>query len=96
MRILCVCDHGSNRSVHVADQLRWRGHETIPVAAQHLGDETRQLLADWCELAIFTGPGQRELFPGVESLEWLLPENPRPYNPDTLRLVRVHIANSDL
>lgn len=96
MRILCVCDHGSNRSVHVADQLRYRGHETIPVGAQHLSGDTRAMLADWADLAVFTGPGQRDLFPHIEAVEWLLPENPRPYNPDTLALVRAHIERSGL
>lgn len=92
-----MCDHGSNRSVHVADQLRYRGHEVIPVGARHLSDETRRMLADWCDLAVFTGPGQRDLFPlTVEAVEWLLPENPRPYNPDTLALVRAHIERSGL
>lgn len=97
MRILCVCDHGSNRSVHVADQLRYRGHETIPVGAHETSDETRVMLADWCDLAVFTGPGQRDQFPdSVHAVYWLLPENPRPYNPDTLRLVLDHIRRSGL
>ena len=97
MRILCVCDHGSNRSVHVADQLRYRGHETIPIGAQQTSEKTRQLLAGWCDLAIFTGPGQREQFPPIkQTIDWLLPENPRPYNPDTLALVRRHIERSGL
>lgn len=96
MRILCVCDHGSNRSVHVADLLRWRGHETIPVGVQHLGDETLRMLTDWADLVILTGPGQRELLPPVEACDWPLPENPRPYNPATLTLVRAHIERSGL
>lgn len=97
MRILCVCDHGSNRSVHVADQLRYRGHETIPLSAQKTSRETRDLLAGWCDLAIFTGPGQRDRFPeDLHAVYWLLPENPRPYNPDTLKLVRDQIERSGL
>ena len=96
VRILCVCDHGVNRSVHVADQLRFRGHETIPVGAKHLSDETRQLLSDWADMAIFTGHGQQELFPPVASETWLLPEHPRPYAPATLQLVRGYIERSGL
>ena len=77
MRILCVCDHGSNRSVHIADQLRYRGHETIPVGAHETSDDTRVMLADWCELAIFTGAGQRDRFPdSLHAVYWLLPEKP--------------------
>ena len=98
MRILCVCDHGSNRSVHVADQLRFRGHETIPVGVQHLSPETVAMLVDWADRIILTGAAQRDHFAAkVDGVElWPLPENPRPYNPDTLRLVRAHIERSGL
>lgn len=96
MRILCVCDHGSNRSVHVADQLRYRGHETIPVGVLHLSGETLAMLAEWADLVIFTNSVQRDLLPSVASQTWPLPENPRPYNPDTLALVRAHIERSGL
>ena len=93
-----MCDHGSNRSVHVADLLRWRGHETIPVGVQHLSPETVAMLIDWADRIILTGVSQRDHFAArVDGVElWPLPENPRPYNPDTLRLVRGYISSSGL
>lgn len=96
MRVLCVCDHGSNRSVHVADQLRYRGHEAIPVGAHTTSQPTRDMLADWADLIVFTDPRQIVLFPDTDHQVWPLPENPRPYNPDTLALVRAHLGRSGL
>jgi len=97
VRILCVCDHGSSRSVHIADQLRYRGHEAIPIGATTTSEETRTLLADWADLVIFTDPTQRQLFPDCESRLWQLPDAyPRPYNAELLGLVRHHLERSGL
>jgi hypothetical protein len=98
MRILCVCDVGSSRSVHIADQLRWRGHEAIPVGASKTSDETRALLAGWADLIIFTDRAQQTLFPaGVDHQLWTIPDQfPRPYNRELLGLVRHHLDRSGL
>lgn len=98
MRILCVCDHGSSRSVHIADQLRWRGHEAIPVGASKTSDETRQLLTGWADLIIFTDEQQRALFPdATKTALWPIEDRyPRPYNPLLLQLVRHHLTRSGL
>jgi hypothetical protein len=97
MRILCVCDHGSSRSVHIADQLRYRGHEAIPIGATKTSDETRTLLAGWADLVVFTDAAQQQLFPPVESRIWAMPDLfPRPYNAQLLAIVRHHLERSDL
>lgn len=98
MRILCVCDHGSSRSVHIADQLRYRGHEAIPVGASKTSDATRELLAGWADLVIFTDEAQQPLFPAtVKRVVWPIPDSfPRPYNPELLQLIRHHLSRSDL
>jgi len=83
--------------VHIADQLRYRGHEAIPVGATTTSDETRALLAGWADLVIFTDPAQRELFPDCESRLWQLPDAfPRPYNAALLQHVRALLERSDL
>jgi hypothetical protein len=98
MRILCVCDHGSSRSVHIADQLRYRGHEAIPVGTATTSDETRTLLAGWADVVIFTDPAQQDLFPNVADARlWTLPDAfPRPYNAALLHHVRALVERSGL
>lgn len=97
MRILCVCDHGSSRSVHIADQLRYRGHEAIPIGATTTSDETRALLAEWADLVIFTDGTQVDAFPPTESQLWSIADGyPRPYNAQLLELVRHHLERSGL
>lgn len=98
MRILCVCDHGSSRSVHIADQLRWRGHEAIPVGAHKTSDDTRTILTGWADLVIFTDPAQIPLFPGAaQSKLWPIEDRyPRPYNRELLGIIRHHLERSGL
>lgn len=98
MRILVVCDHGSSRSVHIADQLRYRGHEALPIGAGKTSEETRELLAGWADLVIFTDPAQQTLFPPLEDAQvWPIEDAfPRPYNVQLLALVRHYLARSGL
>lgn len=91
MRILCVCDEGNSRSPTIASILRYSGHDTLAVGASRASDETRRMLADWCDLAVFTAPGQVAAFPGLDGdrvMVWPIADvYPRPFNAELRKLV---------
>lgn len=94
MKILCVCDEGVNRSVHIASVLQYLGHETIPVGVNRSSPETREMLADWCDAAIFTDASQHAAFPGVTARAhvWPIPDvYPRPFNKAQHEIVKRYI-----
>ena len=83
MKILVVCDHGSSRSPHIADKLRWLGNETIPVGVEHISSATMAMLREWADKIIYTDPRQMNVMdPGDTKYEvWRIPDVfPRPYN----------------
>lgn len=84
--------------MHLADQLRYRGHEAIPVGAAKTSDETRTMLARWADVVIFTDSDQQNLFPhAAETRVWPIADAyPRPYNAQLLAIVRQHLDRSDL
>lgn len=97
LKVLCVCDEGNNRSVHIAHLLQYTGHETIPVGARTSSEETRRMLADWCDVAVFTDEAQKEAFPPVASRVWPIADvHSRPFNPEQHRLVRRYISEDKL
>lgn len=54
MKILCVCELGDNRSVHLAWLLKQHLHEAIPVGINTISPFTYELLANWADYIIFT------------------------------------------
>lgn len=61
MKILCLCEEGNNRSVHLAWLLKYRGvekigkkYEVIPAGVHNLSLETLTMLYDWAEFIIIT------------------------------------------
>lgn len=58
MKVLVICDQGNNRSVTIAGQLKYWGHDVIPVGLQTNSVETLHMLAAWADRIIFTERGQ--------------------------------------
>lgn len=52
MRILCVCEEGNNRSVTLAQRLRYHNHETIAVGINRHSATTIDMLVRWADLVI--------------------------------------------
>lgn len=95
MKILVVCDHGNNRSVTLAGQLKYWGHDVIPVGIQTNSAATLEMLIAWADRVIFTEDtqviaGDRPSLPDKFQLWDLGPDvYPRPYNKELLAKVKV-------
>lgn len=106
-KILIVCDEGNNRSVTIAGQLKYWGHDCICVGLNRNRDTTIAMLCEWADLVILTEQGQvprLHVVAGITSLGrgkgfsvncelWDIgPDKyPRSYNPELLRIVKQHI-----
>ena len=93
MKILIVCDQGNNRSVTIAGQLKYWGHDIITCGVSKNSSETLEMLLVWCDRVITTEAGQWEQMPkGFDAKHQLWnvgPDNyPRPYNPELLKIVK--------
>lgn len=98
-RILCVCDEGNNRSVMVAHQLKYLGHDCIPVGVNRNSLSTLHMLSGWADHIITTEPGQSEAIPTDDLAKvqcWDIgPDNyPRPFNKQLLGIVRGFVAEN--
>lgn len=95
MKILCVCDYGVNRSVHIAHVLKFRGnHDTLAVGINTSSPETIAMLADWADLVILTDDVQRVYLPVDTTNVWvwsLLDGAKRPFNAHQHKLVERYI-----
>lgn len=104
-RILIACDEGNNRSVTVASQLKYWGHDCITVGLNRNRPETIALLVErWADLVLLTADDQvlpemngdlgvDDSFPDIEVWD-LGPDNyPRPYNKVLLEKVKVIIQD---
>ena len=99
MKILCVCNRGVSRSPTIAALLTNAGHDAIAVGSDTASFETRRLLADWCEMAIFTDASQVPAFPDlrVHAEVWPIADvYQRPFNKDLHALVVRTIAQKGL
>lgn len=99
MKVLCVCNRGVSRSPTIAALLTNRGHDAISVGADTSSEETRRLLSEWCELAIFTDPAQVAAFPDLEAPREIWPIAdiyPRPFNKDLRSLLERLFASKGL
>jgi len=71
-RILCVCDRGVSRAAMLAQRLKNKGYDTLPVGVETASRETLALLADWADLIILTDESQRRCFPAAKIVVWPL------------------------
>lgn len=94
MKLLVLCDHGKNRSVTLADQLKYMGHDVLTAGLLVNSRQTLHELACWSDLVILTDKEQVREFeywnPGVRYSLWNIgPDKyPRPYNRDLLMLCK--------
>jgi hypothetical protein len=92
LRILVVCERGVSRSPTIAALLIDRGHDALAVGSETSSEQTRTMLAEWCELAVFTQLEQMQAFPSLDgrSQLWSIGDHyPRPHNAK-LRLRVLH------
>lgn len=85
-----MCNRGVSRSPTIAALLTNAGHDALAIGSDTAGFETRRLLSDWCEMAIFTDAAQILAFPDlkVHSELWPIADAyPRPFNADLRMLV---------
>jgi galactitol-specific phosphotransferase system IIB component len=92
-RILCLCDEGVNRSVTIAHQLKYLGHDVLSAGLRTNSVDTLMTLAKWADHVIYTEPAQRDamLLEGPKVHVWDVgPDRyPRPFNRQLLRKVKV-------
>lgn len=99
MKVLVVCDQGNNRSVTIAGQLKYMGHDVLTAGLATNTPYTLNMLAIWADLVITTEA--KQTIPGVEDKTRLWdigPDHyPRPYNKQLLtitrRLITEHTAD---
>lgn len=99
MKILCVCDHGNNRSVHFAHQLKYMKHDVLTAGLIKNDPATLDMLFQWADVIITTASDQ--IIPEEYSQKvklWDVGEDiyPRPMNPDLLQLVKNFITENPL
>lgn len=85
MKILCVCDQGNNRSVHLAHLLKYWDHDTIPVGLATTSIETLEMLYNWADRILTTSFDQKvpgEFADKVKLIDIGPDIYPRPFNPE--------------
>lgn len=82
-----VCDEGNNRSVVVAHQLKYWGHDVISAGIKRNTPETIEMLSQWADRIITTEEGQLE---GDKVQLWDIGPDvyPRPFNKELLAIVQ--------
>jgi hypothetical protein len=95
MRVLCLCDEGNNRSVTLASNLKYLGHDVLSAGLRRNSPETLELLFEWAEYIITTDTDQ--FVPPWHSdkvhLWHIGPDKyPRAFNPQLLAKVKALIA----
>jgi len=103
MKILCVCQGGNNRSVHLAYVCKARHHDAIAVGTDWQSRDTLILLATWADRILIVDPWvEAKLLGyllGVEGLVskcTLLPVGPDRWPmPHTQELIRLSEAVLD-
>ena len=103
MKILILCDQGNNRSVVLAHQLKYWGHDVIPAGLKTNSRLTLQMLCDWADRIIITEACQRKELVEILSPAMIAPsmskgeiqlwnigpdKYPRPFNSELLAIVR--------
>lgn len=60
MKVLVVCDEGNNRSVTIAGQLKYWGHDVLTVGLARNSTETLEMLVKWSDRVIITDYAQSD------------------------------------
>lgn len=96
MRILVVCEYGINRSVTIASQLKFLGHDTISTGTNMTTRETMDMLSEWADRIIIVEPYMNTFIRAKDRDKIRLWDTgpdmyPRPYNKALLEKVRQFI-----
>src|SRR4051812_17963854 len=99
MKILVVCHQGNNRSVTIAHQLKYMGHDVLSVGTETNSKDTLRMLTAWADKIIMTEPGQKVPINSDEVAKvelWNIGEDkyPRPFNKQLLAIVKRLIAEN--
>lgn len=91
-KILCVCEQGNNRSVHLAFVLRYKGYDAIPIGLKTSSKKTQEILFKWADIIVTTEPidNPKAILFNVKD------DYPRPLNKDLLRLINQFIEENQL
>lgn len=95
MKILVVCDQGVNRSVTLAGQLKYLGHDVLSAGVSTNSVDTQKLLYDWADKVIIVDFQLALPMYQSDKVElWNIGPDvyPRPYNKDLLKIVKRLIA----
>ena len=53
MKILCICEHGNNRSCNLATHLKYEYYaETIATGTRRVSNKTMRMLCEWADYII--------------------------------------------
>lgn len=93
MNVLVVCEWGINRSVTIAGQLKFWGHDVLTAGTKAQTPQTMDMLSSWADRIIAVDKEtMAEIPPAWKDKAQLwdvgMDIYPRPYNPDLLRKVR--------
>lgn len=102
MKILCVCEHGNNRSVNFAQRLKYKYKaDTIAIGLTTTSQETLKMLYDWADYIIIPEKALRYHMPEgydqkIKYFEVGMDRFPRPFNIELDRLVKKIIEENPL
>lgn len=102
MKILCVCEHGNNRSVNFAQRLKYKYKaDTISIGLTTTSQETLAMLYKWADYIIIPEKRLRQLMPDgfdekIKYFEVGEDHFPRPFHPVLDRLVKQIIEQQPL
>ena len=97
-RILCVCDEGNNRSVHLAHPLKYWGNDVLVLGLNN-ATTTQEMLFAWADIIILTQETQRTSVPTVYEPKVHVfnvgaDKYPRPFNPVLQVLVKRYLEEN--
>jgi hypothetical protein len=92
VKILCLCSEGNNRSVTLAHQLKYLGHDVLSAGLNTNSAQTLEMLRAWADKTIVTDKQQHKLIPDAELWDLGPDIYPRPFNPTLLRRVKGLVA----
>jgi len=92
MKILIVCDHGNNRSVSIAQRLKYWGHDILTAGLETNDKKTLWMLYEWADRIITTSRGQHVYGHFQDKVQlWQIGAGvyPRPLNRELLKKIDV-------
>lgn len=91
VKILVLCDEGNNRSVTIAHQLKYWGHDVLTAGLETNSGDTLAMLYNWADRIIVTDKKQvSHPQAPVDAQLWDVGPDvyPRPFNKELLRKVK--------